>query len=256
MASFATPVAVTAGTTYVASYFASQGGYAASSGYFSAAGAGTSPVRALSDAAAGGNGVYAYGSTSGFPSSSFNATNYWVDVVMTTTPPADVTPPSCPCSIFSTDAPIGASMGSSAAIEVGVKFVADSSGYITGVRFYKPAGATGTHVGNLWSATGQQLASVTFTGETASGWQVATFATPVAVTAGTTYVASYFASQGGYAASSGYFSSEGAGTSPVRALSDAAAGGNGVYAYLSGSGFPSSSFNATNYWVDVVFTSS
>ncbi len=163
-------------------------------------------------------------------------------------------PRLCPCSIFSSDAPVGASTGSSAAIEVGVKFVADSSGYITGVRFYKPAGATGTHVGNLWSATGQKLASVTFTGETASGWQVATFATPVAVTAGTTYVASYFASQGGYAASSGYFSSAGAGTSPVRALSDPAAGGNGVYAYGSTSGFPSSSFNATNYWVDIVMT--
>jgi hypothetical protein len=27
------------------------------------------------------NGVYAYGAASAFPSSSFNATNYWVDVL-------------------------------------------------------------------------------------------------------------------------------------------------------------------------------
>jgi hypothetical protein len=27
------------------------------------------------------NGVYSYGSSSGFPSSSYNATNYWVDVL-------------------------------------------------------------------------------------------------------------------------------------------------------------------------------
>src|SRR5262249_4711856 len=29
----------------------------------------------------GGNGVFHYGSTSGFPSDTFNSTNYWVDVV-------------------------------------------------------------------------------------------------------------------------------------------------------------------------------
>ncbi len=33
----------------------------------------------------GGNGVYHYSSTTTFPSSTFNATNYWVDVVFTTT---------------------------------------------------------------------------------------------------------------------------------------------------------------------------
>src|SRR5690606_5023159 len=38
------------------------------------------PVMAPSSTAAGGNGVYAYGSTSVFPSDSFGATNYWVDV--------------------------------------------------------------------------------------------------------------------------------------------------------------------------------
>jgi hypothetical protein len=35
------------------------------------------------------------------------------------------------------------------------------------------------------------LATVTFTGETASGWQSMNFGTPVSITAGTTYVASY-----------------------------------------------------------------
>ena len=43
---------------------------------------------------------------------------------------------------------------------------------------------------------GHQLATVTFTGETATGWQQATFPGPVAVTANTTYVASYFAPLG------------------------------------------------------------
>src|SRR3546814_20679943 len=42
----------------------------------------------------------------------------------------------------------------------------------------------------LWNADGTLLASATFTNETASGWQTANLNTPVAITAGTTYIAS------------------------------------------------------------------
>ena len=72
-----------------------------------------------------------------------------------------------------------------------MKFRSDVAGYVTGVRFYKAAGNTGTHVGNLWSSTGTRLATATFTGETASGWQQVTFSPPVAIAANTVYVASY-----------------------------------------------------------------
>ena len=53
------------------------------------------------------------------------------------------------------------------------------TGFITGVRFFKSTGNTGTHTGSLWTAAGSRLATVTFTGETASGWQTATFASAV-----------------------------------------------------------------------------
>ena len=53
--------------------------------------------------------------------------------------------------------------------------------------------------------TGTRLAQATFTGETASGWQTVTFASPVQVTPNTTYVASYFAPNGHYAATADYF---------------------------------------------------
>ena len=65
-------------------------------------------------------------------------------------------------------------------IEVGLKFRTVEEGFATGVRFYKGPGNTGTHVGHLWSATGAQLAQVTFAAETAGGWQQALFPTPVA----------------------------------------------------------------------------
>src|SRR6266496_1939218 len=77
------------------------------------------------------------------------------------------------------------------AIETGVKFRVTQAGYITGVRFYKGAANTGTHIGHLWSSTGTKLAEITFAGETTSGWQQMLFTTPVAVAINTTYIASY-----------------------------------------------------------------
>ena len=47
----------------------------------------------------------------------------------------------------------------------------DRAAEITAVRYYKEPGETGTHVGRIWSATGTPIATVTFSGETASGWQ-------------------------------------------------------------------------------------
>src|SRR6185295_547753 len=54
-------------------------------------------------------------------------------------------------------------------IALGMKFRATQGGVITGVRYYKGTGTTGTHTGHLWSATGTLLGTTTFTGETASG---------------------------------------------------------------------------------------
>src|SRR5207253_1622783 len=66
------------------------------------------------------------------------------------------------------------------AVEVGVRFRSDTAGFITGLRFYKFASNTGTHIGNVWTNSGTLLATATFTGESTSGWQVVTFASPVA----------------------------------------------------------------------------
>ncbi len=82
--------------------------------------------------------------------------------------------------------------GDHSSTEVGVKFSSEVNGSVTGIRFYKAAANTGTHIGSLWSSTGTLLASATFTNETASGWQQVTFSEPVAITAGTTYVAGYW----------------------------------------------------------------
>jgi hypothetical protein len=106
-------------------------------------------------------------------------------------------------------------------------------------------------VGHLWTSNGTLLASVTFTNETATGWQQAPLPPPVAITANTTYVASYHAPVGRYAINEPYFTTAFV-KAPLRALADGVAGGNGVYKY-GASGFPTQTFNASNYWVDVVF---
>jgi uncharacterized protein DUF4082 len=133
-----------------------------------------------------------------------------------------------------------------------VKFRSDVAGKVTGVRFYKGPTTTGTHTATLWRLNGTQLATATFTNETASGWQQVNFATPVAITANTTYVVSYHTNVGNYAYSESYFATAGVDTPPLHALSNSAGGGNGVYRYGSRA-FPSSQYRSTNYWVDVVF---
>ncbi|MGV9538288.1 DUF4082 domain-containing protein [Streptosporangium sandarakinum] len=136
-------------------------------------------------------------------------------------------------------------------VTIGVKFKPATDGVITGVRFYKAPQNNGTHIGSLWTSGGTLLANATFTNETPSGWQQVNFAAPVPVTAGTTYVASYYTG-GRYSVTRPYF------TAPyvnglLTALADGAEGGNGVYTYGPTNAFPTSTFQASNYWVDVVF---
>ena len=149
--------------------------------------------------------------------------------------------------------PLNLAENDTAAVELGVKFQSTVAGYILGIRFYKGTGNEGPHVGNLWSASGQLLASAPFIVESEMGWQEVRFAAPVAIEADTTYVASYHAPAGNYAADKGYFAQADALNPPLRALADGVAGGNGVYAY-GPSAFPNQSFEANNYWVDVVFS--
>jgi hypothetical protein len=137
-------------------------------------------------------------------------------------------------------------------VELGVKFRSDVAGFITSIQFYKAAANTGTHIGDLWTTNGTLLATATFTGETSSGWQEVDFANPVPISANTVYVASYHCNNGHYSADDNYFIS-GVDNPPLHALANSVSSPNGVYAYGAGSVFPTSGFNADNYWVDVEF---
>ncbi len=144
--------------------------------------------------------------------------------------------------------------GPDSAVELGVKFRADFYGLVTGIRFYKAATNTGTHVGNLWTGSGALIATAAFTGETASGWQQVNFTTPVAIAANTDYVVSYHTNTGHYSADINYFTGKGMDSPPLHALANGVSGLNGLYAYGTSSRFPNNGWNSSNYWVDLVFS--
>src|SRR3954452_6561050 len=161
---------------------------------------------------------------------------------------------ACPCPNLwkPSVVPTNPSAADSNPYELGVKFKSDIDGFITGIRFYKGSANTGTHIGHLWTIGGAMLGAAEFTSETATGWQQVSFGTPVAITANTTYVASYHTNVGGYAFDSAYFANAGVDSPPLNALPSNTSGGNGVFT-SGGIAFPTSTFNANNYWVDVVF---
>jgi Domain of unknown function (DUF4082)/Fibronectin type III domain/Bacterial Ig domain len=344
---FSSPVSVTAGTTYVASYLAPNGHFSMSRPGFNTAVTNGPLTAPASSSTTYGNGVYANGSTTIFPTNSYLASNYWVDVLFNpdgsgsgpTAPGAPTGVAAIPASsqafvswtapsnnggspigsyavtpyigstaqtpvqvnsgtttsatvtgltngtaytfkvsatnsvgtgtassaspvvtpndtIFDFSTPTTVDSGDSTPNNLGVEFTPTANGTVTGMRFYKAAANTGTHVGSLWDASGNLLAQGTFTNETASGWQTLVFSTPVSVTAGTTYIASYLAPNGHFSMSRPGFNAaitNGPLTAPA---SSSTTYGNGVYANGSTTIFPTNSYQATNYWVDVLFNPS
>ena len=162
---------------------------------------------------------------------------------------------TCPCSVFvpSLSTPWMLDSSDAAAVELGMKFTSDVGGVVNGVRFYKAPTNTGTHTGHLWTSAGALLATVTFSGESASGWQQANFASAVPIQANSTYVISYFAPNGHYSDDQYYFGKKSINQWPLHGLKNGLDGGNGVFNYLA-SGFPSQTWFSDSYWVDVVFT--
>jgi hypothetical protein len=134
------------------------------------------------------------------------------------------------------------------AVELGTRFTALTNGQATGIRFYKTAENRGTHTGSLWSSTGALLARATFSGESSSGWQTASLSAPVKLSAGTTYVVSYYSPYGRYTATEWF-----TGASKSSSLS-VPSHNAGVYTYGAMSSFPTSTWHSSQYWVDLAFT--
>jgi hypothetical protein len=235
-ANFSSPVNIAPNTTYVISYLAPKGSYE-SDQFYSWSTLNASPLHVSGSSP----GVFVYGSTVAFPEGTWNSSNYSVDLVFN---------PSSTSEMFWTNSTVPGTpeVTETASVTLGLQFYSDVAGSVTAVRFYKGPHNTGTHVGNLWSGTGTKLAEVTFSGETASGWQQANFSSPVTIAPNTTYVISYLAPNGYYADDQSYsWSTLNAARLHVSGSSP------GVYAYGSSVLFPKSTWKSSNYSVDLVF---
>ena len=155
------------------------------------------------------------------------------------------------------NAPVQVITSDPTAYELGVEFITSTEGEITALRYWRGVeDATDTDVRtlNLWTGTGTLLANATVTSTPGqSGWQTATLATPVAVDANELYVASYGTAQN-YAFSGNFFAIDWIGADgTLTAPAGVDPTGNGVYSAGGTGGFPEASYNASNYWVDLIF---
>ncbi len=163
-----------------------------------------------------------------------------------------VTSPVCPCKIFpASPTPANTLLNDNTSIEAGVKFKSTVNGYITAIRFFKPS-TSGTYTVNLWDNATQQKLSFAAAQAAGTGWQTVLLPNPVAITAGSTYVASYYSSSGDYANTDNYFTSAVI-NGYLEALISSTGNENGIYRTGS-SGFPTQFALATNYWVDIEFS--
>ncbi|WP_404435877.1 DUF4082 domain-containing protein [Microbacterium aerolatum] len=228
------PVDVVPGRTYTVSYLAPNGNYTYLPGGFA-----TPAVRGPLTADAASNGVYRYGESGRPTTVSASASNYFVDVEFVA---GEVLVPE---TLFGDTVPAVQSTSDNDAVEIGTAFTVAEPGEVTAIRFYKGAANSGTHVGTLWDGDRTALATVTFTDETASGWQRAVLSDPVSVSPGATYVVSYLAPNGHYSSTPAYFTSD-----RVSGSITAPGGANGRYLYGAAGGYPTYSWNSTAYFVD------
>ena len=134
----------------------------------------------------------------------------------------------------------------SSPIEVGLRFVADVDAELDALRFYTSSENDGVRSVSLWSADGALLATRDVSGITSAGWQEVAFDMPISLEKGQTYIASYFTTSGHYSVSENYFN-EGYDAGPITVYQNA-----GVYTYSDRSTLPTSTYNASNYWIDMV----
>ena len=151
-------------------------------------------------------------------------------------------------TLLTTQTPIYQDISNGRAFELGVRVVSDVAGQITAVRFWKGAGESGPHTGHVWTATGQLLATVVFTTESASGWQQQPLVPPVAMAANVEYVVSVSTPPNQlFGVTPNVLAAAPLVNGHLRAL----AGNNGVYGAIGT--FPAGSYDSSNYFRDLVF---
>lgn len=130
-------------------------------------------------------------------------------------------------------------------VELGLRFRVTEPVEAVAVQFYKSSANTGPHTGTLWSGRGRELATARFADKPRRGLKVADLDRKVDLEPGRDYVVSYTAPKGRYSTDQNFF------TEPVSRGPLTAGANAGVYSYRPGS-FPTGTFGANSYAVDIV----
>ena len=155
---------------------------------------------------------------------------------------------NAPQTIFTTQTPAKYDTdGPNVNYELGTRFTATANGQITAIRFFKAPNESGTHTGRVWNAAGQQVTSVVFSGETASGWQEQSLPTPLAIGANVEYMVTVNTGNTYYATTDGGLNSQ-----VTNGSLSTVVGSNGRYGAVGA--YPTDSWQNSNYFRDVVFT--
>lgn len=165
-------------------------------------------------------------------------------------------------TLFGTSVPASPSEADPNAVTLGLKFYTTQPGTISAIRFYRGHSNSHGYTARLYTAAGALLGQVILPSDASTsghpfvaGWKTATFAAPISINANASYIVAYYSSNGDYGATE-FGLTGGAMNGPLIAPADAQAGGNGVYAYGGGFHFPTFTYQASNYFVDVAFTPS
>jgi hypothetical protein len=137
-----------------------------------------------------------------------------------------------------------------AGVTLGVQFQSAQSGSVTAIRFYRGAASANGYTVALYDGSGNQLGTAQVSSDTCTVpcWESVNLPAAISISANATYVAAYYTGHGAYADDINGLTSA-VSNPPLAALAQ-----GGVYAYGAAIGFPSQTWNASNYWVDIVFS--
>jgi len=163
--------------------------------------------------------------------------------------------------------------GDSADYTFGMQFTLSQSAALTGIWFYSAPTATalpaacciyqitGTNTGSQVSGTVNN--SPTWSAAAGSGWVKVTYPGTTTLTAATNYRVSVYYGGGGpnwYSVTGAYWASSGQSSGIISAPAAGSADGTNQDAFANpspaGLNYPTSSFNNSNYWIDVEVTTS
>ncbi|HWK76502.1 DUF4082 domain-containing protein [Microbacterium sp.] len=135
-------------------------------------------------------------------------------------------------------------------VELGIRFSPTVSGTVSALQYYQGPKAEDVTTTTLWSDSGEVLAQETFKASSKVGWRTIPLDEPIALEADETYTASYQAPNGGYAV-----------TERDLTTHDVQNGftltpGAGVYRYGDTGRMPRSTYQGSNYLVDIVYAPS